>query len=268
MKSLTRSLAHAHAHAGAVAAAAIASICTGWMGMATTAQAQSSEQVSQIKAAIEATTKGEVIVDTVRSTPIDSLFEVTTKGMDLFYVDRTGRYGLIDGRMVDMRDRKDLTMGRMNELRSIDFKKLPLHLAIKTGTGSKVLAVFEDPTCPVCRPLHKFIAQIPDTTVYHFPYPVVTKEALPITATAWCSPNRAEVWERAMRGGQVPPAPKPTCDIAGLEQIVKLGDALNVSGTPTVFLANGRRLQGAVPPDQFIAALEESARATASVAEK
>lgn len=247
-----------------IAGLAIAAMLTvGGCGAAYSADAQPNEPAFQVKAGIEANTKGEVVVDSVRPTPIDGLFEVTTKSMDLFYVDRTGRYGLIDGRMVDMRDRKDLTMGRINELRSIDFKKLPLHLAIKTGNGSKVLAVFEDPTCPVCRPLHKFIAQIPDTTVYHFPYPVVTKEALPITATAWCSPNRAEVWERAMQGGQVPPAAKPTCDIAGLEQIVRAGDALNVSGTPTVFLANGRRLQGAVPPDQFIAALEESARSTA-----
>ena len=239
----------------------------GWAA-AFSAGAQTTEPAGQVKAGIESNTKGEVIVDSVRPTPIDGLFEVTTKNMDLFYVDRTGRYGLIDGRMVDMRDRKDLTMGRINELRSIDFKKLPLHLAIKTGNGSKVLAVFEDPTCPVCRPLHKFIAQIPDTTVYHFPYPVVTKEALPITATAWCAPNRAEMWERAMQGGQVPPAAKPTCDITALEQIVRAGDALNVSGTPTVFLANGRRLQGAVPPDQFIAALEESARSTASAAKR
>lgn len=218
--------------------------------------------VSQIKANIAANTKGEVIAETVRATPVEGLFEVTTKGMDLFYVDKTGRYGLIDGRMVDMRDKRDLTMARITELRNIDFKVLPLHLAIKRGNGSKVMAVFEDPTCPVCRPVHKFIGQIPDTTVYHFPFPVVTKEALPITATAWCSPNRAEVWERAMQGGQVAPAQKPACDISALQEIVKVGEALNVTGTPTVFLANGRRLQGAVPPDQFLEALEESARAT------
>ena len=220
----------------------------------------------QIKDSIAANTKGEVIAETVRATPIDGLFEVTTKGMDLFYVDRTGRYGVIDGRMVDMRDKRDLTIARINELRNIDFKKLPLHLAIKTGNGSKVMAVFEDPTCPVCRPVHKFIGQIPDTIVYHFPFPVVTKEALPITATAWCAPNRAEVWERAMQGGQVLPAQKPACDISGLKEIVRVGESLNVKGTPTVFLANGRRLQGAVPPDQFLEALEESAKAASATA--
>jgi thiol:disulfide interchange protein DsbC len=240
-----------------------------WAAMAATtlcacaapqALAQTTDQVIQIKAAVEANTKGEVRVETVRSTPIEGIFEVATKAMDLFYVDRSGRYGFVDGRLVDMREKKDLTLSRLTELRNIDFSKLPLHLAIKTGRGAKVLAVFEDPTCPICRPLHKFISQIPDTTVYHFPYPVVTKEALPITATAWCSSNRTEVWLQAMRGAPVAPAARPTCDISGLEQIIKVGDALNVSGTPTVFLSNGRRLQGAVPPDQFLAAMEEATK--------
>jgi thiol:disulfide interchange protein DsbC len=243
---------------GAVVAAA------GCLAPTLDALAQSTDVAASVKAAVEAHMKGQVKVQSVRSTPIDGLYEVTTKGMDLFYVDRSGRYGLIDGRMVDMRERRDLTMARLDDLRSIDFGRLPLHLAIKTvnGNGSRVMAIFEDPTCPVCRPVHKFISQIPDTTVYHFPYPVVTKEALPITATAWCSPNRAQTWLRAMQGGSVPPAQRPTCDISEIERIVKVADELNVAGTPTVFLANGRRLQGAVPPDQFMAALDDAVRDT------
>lgn len=213
-----------------------------------------------LKAAIETNTAGRVQVDTVRPTPIAGLFEVTTKGLDLFYVDRSGRYGLVDGRLVDMQDQRDLTVARLTELRSIDFAKLPLQLAIKRGNGSRVLAVFEDPTCPVCRSLHKFIAQLPDTTVYQFPFPVITPQAMPIAVEAWCATDRAEAWERAMAGSAAPTRQPPSCDISGIQQIIKTGDALRVNGTPTVFLANGRRLQGAVPPDDFLAALDESSR--------
>ncbi len=216
--------------------------------------------VAQVKSGIESNTKGSVVPDSVRTTPIEGLFEVSTKGLDLFYVDRSGRYALIDGRMVDMRERKDLTIARLEELRRIDFTALPLHLAIKrvTGDGRNVMAVFEDPTCPLCLTLHKFLLQLPDTTIYHFPYPIASKDALPITATAWCSPNRAEVWGRAMQGGKVPPAAKPTCDISSVVQFVKLGEELKVVGTPTVFFSNGRRAQGLVPPDQFVAAMKEA----------
>lgn len=234
-----------------------AAVLLGWL--AATAAAQQDGHAG-LKAAIEANTGGRVQVDAVRPTPIVGLFEVTTKGLDLFYVDRSGRYGLVDGRLVDMREHKDLTVARLIELRSIDFGKLPLQLAIKRGNGSRAMAVFEDPTCPVCRALHKFISQIPDTTVYHFPFPVITPEAMPIAAAAWCASDRAEAWERAMSGSASPAAQPPTCDISGIQQIIKTGDALQVNGTPTVFLANGRRLQGAVPPDEFLAALEESSR--------
>jgi thiol:disulfide interchange protein DsbC len=232
-----------------------AALLLGWLATAAAAQ---QDGHAGLKAAIEANTGGRVQVDAVRPTPITGLFEVTTKGLDLFYADRSGRYGLVDGRLVDMREKKDLTVGRLIELRSINFGKLPLHLAIKRGNGSRVMAVFEDPTCPVCKALHKFISQIPDTTVYHFPFPVITPEAMPITTAAWCASDRADAWERAMSGDASRAAQPPSCDISGIQQIIKTGDALQVNGTPTVFLANGRRLQGAVPPDEFLAALEES----------
>ena len=236
--------------------------------LASVAGAQQPANAS-LKAAIESNTAGRVQVEAVRPTPIAGLFEVTTKGLDLFYADGSGRYGLVDGRLVDMQDQKDLTVARLIQLRSIDFTKLPLHLAIKRGKGSRVMAVFEDPTCPVCRALHKFIAQLPDTTVYHFPFPVITPQAMPIAVTAWCATDRAEAWESAMSGG-ISPGPKhpPSCDISGIQRIIKTGDALQVNGTPTVFLVNGRRLQGAVPPEEFLAALDESARSPASAPAK
>jgi thiol:disulfide interchange protein DsbC len=236
--------------------------CLSWprmalmVGLVLALHAHANDALQAVKAGVLANSGGQIQVQTVRATPVAGLFEVTTPGLDLFYVDAQGRHGLIDGRLMDLRERKDLTQARLTELRRIDFAKLPLHLAIKRGNGSRVLAVFEDPTCPVCRSVSRFIEQLPDTTIYHFPFPVVSREALPITATAWCAPDRAEVWMRAMQSGGVPPSPQPTCDIAALQTIVKLGESLKVMGTPTVFLSDGTRLQGAVPPDAFLAALD------------
>jgi thiol:disulfide interchange protein DsbC len=218
------------------------------------------ETLDRVKASIEDHTDGRVRVDTVKPTPIVGLYEVTTKGLDLFYADRSGRYGLVDGRLVDIREQRDLTAARLVQLRSIDFSKLPLSLAIKRGNGRRVLAVFEDPACPVCRSLHRFIGQLHDTTVYHFPFPVVTPGSVSIAAGAWCAGDRLAAWERAMQGAAVASGPSTECDISGLRQIVAAGDALHISGTPTVFLANGRRLQGAVPPGDFVAALDDASR--------
>ncbi len=225
--------------------------------------AQESNELSdsvqaRVKKGIEHYTSGSVAVDTVSKTPIAGLYEISS-GTDVFYADASGRYALVEGRLMDLQDKQDLTAIRLDRLSRIDFRTLPLDLAIKTvsGDGRRVLAIFEDPTCPVCRALHKFIAQLPDVTVYAFAYPVVSPEAAPIARSAWCAPDRASAWDTAMRG--TPLRPATPCDTRAIEQIVALGDRLHITGTPTVFLADGRRLVGAVPPDQFVRALDELA---------
>lgn len=217
-------------------------------------------QEEQIKAAVERYTAGKVPVSGVSKTPIPGLFEIVSD-REIFYVDATGRYGLVDGRLIDLTVQKDLTADRLDQLSRIDFKSLPLELAIKTvhGNGRRALAVFEDPACPVCRSLTKFLHQLPNVTIYAFPYPVVSPLSLPQAEAVWCSSDRASTWSALMAGN---PPPRVTgCDTSGIGRILAFGERLGIQGTPTVFLANGRRLQGAIPPDQFIAYLDETGSA-------
>lgn len=218
------------------------------------------ENIEQkIKEAVESNTAGKVSVSSVAKSPVPGIYEVTS-GMDIFYVDSTGRYGFVDGRLVDMKESKDLTALRLEKLTSINFKDLPLELAIKTvqGNGKRVIAVFEDPACPICVSLHKFLVQIPDATVYTFMYPVISPDSIPKAQAAWCSADRAKAWSTLMQGGQV--TGSTSCDTTGLSRIAAIGDKLNIAGTPTVFLSDGRRLVGATPPDQLMAAIDEAAR--------
>lgn len=213
---------------------------------------------ARIKAAVEQNTHGKVSVGAIVPTAIPGVYEVTV-GNEVMYVDATGRYAL-DGRMVDMLEQRDLTAARLEQLNRIDFQKLPLDLAIKTvhGNGKRMMAVFEDPACPVCRALSKFVDQIPDVTVYRFMYPVIDPSSIPRAQAAWCAKDRKAAWAGLMKGGPAPSA--APCDTTGLRRIVALGEQLQINGTPTVFLGDGRRLVGATPPDQFMAALDESAR--------
>lgn len=50
---------------------------------------------------------------------------------------------------------------------------------------------------------------------------------------------------------QIEPKTSGTCNVAALAKNIELGRKLNVDGTPTIFLADGRRLQGAVPADML-----------------
>lgn len=214
----------------------------------------------RLRVAVERNTKGKVVIEAVYASPVPGIFEAVA-GDDVFYLDATGRYGFVDGRLIDLETQVDLTAIRIDRVTRIDFARLPLDLAIKEvhGNGRRKLAVFEDPLCPICKMQTKFIAQLPDTTVYRFMYPVIDpKSSVELARNAWCAPDRKAAWNAAMRGEQL--AGTAQCDVSGLARILELGDALRVQETPTVFLGNGRRLKGAVPPEEFIKALDASLR--------
>ena len=56
--------------------------------------------------------------------------------------------------------------------------------------------------------------------------------------------------------GKEPPKPAGTCNFQSAK-IVELGRSLGVSGTPTTFLSDGRRMQGAISKDRLEKALAE-----------
>lgn len=211
---------------------------------------------ARIMAAIGPTTPMAIAIDRIDPTPIAGLYEVVA-GADIFYIDATGRFVILDGRLMDLTTREDLTQKKIDALSSVDFAALPLQLAIKRvqGSGSRMLAIFEDPTCPACKVLHKFVLQLPDLTVYTFPLPIASPEALPLVRTIWCQADRAKAWEDAMAGRRPPPG--GACDFSALDEIGALAAQLKVAGTPTIVLADGRRIVGALPPAQLVEMIDQ-----------
>lgn len=216
--------------------------------------ADESDPESRLKAQVQAHTGGKVRPDTVSRTVVPGVFEVRA-GLDVFYVDSTGQYAFVEGHLLDLKAKRDLTRERLEAAARIDFASLPLDLALKTvrGNGKRRIAVFEDPSCPYCRALHTLLGQIDDVTIYTFPYPVLSADSDAKARAALCAPDRVQAWSELMRTGQATPPAKP-CQ-SGVDQIIELGNRLSIHGTPTVFFADGRRAQGAVPPDQFMAML-------------
>lgn len=226
-----------------------------FLGWSATSQAQT--DTSAIKQAIERHTAGQVQVDEVKATPAPGIFQVISEG-EVFYTDASGRFGFVGGALVDMQAQQDLTAPVVEQLSSVAFERLPLHLAIKQvqGTGARQLAVFEDPNCPICRVFTKFLDELDDVTIYRFMFPVIDPSSQELARVAWCAADRPAAWEAAMSGRRI--AGDQACDITGLADILKFGEKHRIQNTPTVFLANGKRLIGATPPDQFIAELDAS----------
>jgi thiol:disulfide interchange protein DsbC len=68
----------------------------------------------------------------------------------------------------------------MDALSRIDFNKdLPLQYAIKqvSGSGKRVIAVFEDPNCSYCRKLRTDLMKMKDLTLYTFAYPILAPDS-------------------------------------------------------------------------------------------
>ncbi|SAK95024.1 protein-disulfide isomerase-like protein [Caballeronia temeraria] len=211
--------------------------------------AQADQTTDKIKSTLESR-MGDATIKSIEKTPIPGLYEVNL-GSQIVYSDASGNYVLI-GDLVDTRSSKNLTEARLSETNKIDFAKLPFENAVKVvkGNGSRKIAVFSDPNCPYCKQLESTLKSIDNVTVYTFLYPVLSPDSTAKSKSIWCSQDRANAWESWMLDRKAPTM-TASCDTAAIDKNLKLGRTMNVTGTPTVFLADGRRLPGAVPADRL-----------------
>jgi thiol:disulfide interchange protein DsbC len=216
--------------------------------------AQADQTTDKLKSALQSRLGSDVEIKGVTKSPIAGLYEVNL-GSQILYSDANADY-LVLGDIVDAKTRKNITEARLSELNRIDFASLPLANAVKVvkGDGSRKIAVFSDPNCPYCRQLENTLKSVDNITVYTFLYPVLSPDSTAKAKSIWCSTDRAKAWEAWMTERHAPTA-AGTCDTAAIDKNLSLGQSMNVSGTPTVFLADGTRLPGAVPADQLDKAL-------------
>lgn len=177
---------------------------------------------------------------------LGGLFEVLVGG-ELYYVDAPVNF-VIAGRMFDARTKEDLTQKRLDIALKVDFKALPMDRAIKTtrGNGSRVIVTFEDPNCPYCKRLWQNMAEMKDVTIYTFLYPILSEDSIRKSKQIWCSVDRAKAWNDWMVEGRAPSG-KDDCDTAAITKNQEYGRRLGISGTPTMFFADGERVPGAMP---------------------
>jgi thiol:disulfide interchange protein DsbC len=247
--------------AAAIAAGAVLAALPATAGAPSAASpaAAASGIEATVRAAVEQWLQGRYKVEGVRRSPVAGIFEVQI-GNDVIYVDEKGQHGFVEGQLIEFKGNRNLTQERLDELNTIAFKDLPLNLAIKQviGKGTRVVAVFEDPNCPHCRNLRRELMNIPDLTIYTFPYPILTPESEQRSRQAWCAPDRLKAWNELVMQGKVP-VNNGTCD-APIDKVLELGKKLKVTSTPTVFFQNGRRIPGSVPAARLIKLIEENSR--------
>ncbi|MGE5470317.1 MAG: DsbC family protein [Bacteroidota bacterium] len=200
---------------------------------------------ADIRRAMEA--KLGVKVESVVKSGYIGLYEVYADG-NIFYTDEKTTAIMVGAQLIDAKTMKNVTEERMKKLTAIKFNDLPLERAVKQvrGDGKRTLVTFEDPNCGYCKRLAKDLQKIDNVTIYTFLYPILSEDSLHKSRQIWCSADKAKVWTDWMIDGKAPPA-KEDCDVTAIARNQEFGRKYNISGTPTLFFADGERIPGAVP---------------------
>lgn len=209
-----------------------------------TASAETAQE-RDIRKLVESRLGDDAKIDSVTRTPYSGLFEVRI-GTDILYTDAKADY-LFVGRVINARTHEDYTTARVDALSRIKFSDLPLDAALKMvrGNGKRVIAVFEDPNCGYCKRFRQTLNQMNNVTVYTFMYNILSEDSVVKARNIWCSPDRVKAWDDWMLNGKEAALAPGNCTTPN-EKVLELGKRLKISGTPTIFFADGSRLPGAV----------------------
>lgn len=189
-------------------------------------------------------------IDEVIKSPMPGLYEVRVNGTDILYTDAEGNF-LIQGSLIDTRQRRNLTEERVEKLTSVAFDSLPLKDAftIVRGNGKRKLAVFEDPNCGYCKRFERDLQKVDNVTIHMFLYPILSQDSAEKSRHIWCTKDRAKAWQDHMvRDAAV--APAATCDAGAVARNLEFGKKHKITGTPTLIFADGSRVPGAINAQQ------------------
>ena len=184
-------------------------------------------------------------IDEISKTPMNGLYEVRM-GSDIMYSDADGSF-LIQGTLIDVKQKRNLTEERIDKLSAIAFDQLPLRNAFTQvrGNGKRKLVVFADPNCGYCKRFEKDLQKLDNVTIHHLLYPILGEDSKVKSRNIWCAKDKAKTWNDWMINSTTPA--NANCDTAAVDANVEFGKKYRITGTPTLFFADGTRVPGAVP---------------------
>ena len=189
--------------------------------------------------------------DSVQPSPLAGLYEVMV-GPKMFYVSEDGRY-LIQGSLIDIKARKDLTEAKVAEARlgSLDKVGLANMIVFKPKETKHVAYVFTDIDCGYCRKLHSEIDQYQKEGIeiryLFFPRAGVGTDSYYKAVSVWCAKDRNAAFTKAKKG-ETPE--RKDCDNP-VDEHMALATAMGANGTPMIVTEKGDILPGYVPAAQL-----------------
>jgi thiol:disulfide interchange protein DsbC len=118
------------------------------------------------------------------------------------------------------------------------------------------MAVFEDPNCGYCKRFERDMQKVSDVTVYMFLYPILSPVSTDKSKSIWCAKDKGKLWQDVMVRDMA--VPKASCETAAIDRNLDFGRKHKITGTPTLFFADGSRVPGAINQQQIEKFLAEA----------
>lgn len=216
------------------------------------------DEAATVKAAV-AKALPEVKIDSVAPAPITGLYEVMIGGQ-IVYVTADGRY-FVDGRIVDLKTREDLTEPRMAAVRKGAVEAMGEDQMIIFGNpkANHTVTVFTDIDCPYCAKMHSQVKQYEDEGIrvryMLYPRAGAKSPSYDEAVSVWCSEDRNQALTDAKAGKKIP---AKTCDNP-VDKHMALARKVGINGTPAIMLENGEMVPGYVEPKRLAQMIARSA---------
>lgn len=208
-------------------------------------------EVQQILAKLNA---HDVNVMDIKMSPVRGLWEVTVdeKGKKgVLYVGFSKKY-IMPGPIFEVETAANKTqesLGAANEPeRYVDVANIPLDDALVMGnrSASKKVIVFTDPDCPFCGKLHaelkKVVAERKDIAFYLKLMPLKFHPDAHWKAESIICAKSLDMLDQNF---EKKPIPKPACETKVVDETIKVGEKLGITGTPTLIMPDGLVVVGA-----------------------
>ena len=223
--------------------------------LATSVFAASPEQT--IRDTLEKAVPG-IKISQVKPAPIKGLYEVMV-GTDLMYVTGDGHY-FINGHIVDLKTREDLTEPRLAETRQHLIDEIGENQMVIFGPADAkhTITVFTDIECGYCRKLHSQIADYNKEGIrvryLFFPRAGKGSPAYDEAVSVWCAGDdaaRRTALTEAKAGKKIEARTCPN----PVDAHMALGDEFGLRGTPAIVTEKGDLIPGYVDPKRLAAEL-------------
>jgi thiol:disulfide interchange protein DsbC len=174
------------------------------------------------------------------------------------YLDYSLKY-LFNGQFIRLSDMANLTGQRYTDLNRVDVSSIPVKDAIRIGskTAKRTAIVLTDPTCPFCVKLHgemkKAAAKDADVAFLVMPYPRNRNDkATYRKCVAIVCSKSGKTLDDAYAGKELPEA---GCKTDAVDATIRLAERLQIEGTPTLILPDGRMIGGYRDAEALLALL-------------